>query len=90
MNGETTERTSIRSTPGGVVTGILQAGTIIAFTQEGNWAKLGGSRTGYVNMRSVRIIAEPPPPPPVPSTKVVHTLLIDEQGRISLDGLPYE
>ena len=95
MNGKITEKTSVRSTAGGDVIGMLAVGTFIVFTQEGNWAKLGGSRTGYVNMRSVQVLASdpdvpPPPPPPPTSLKVVHTILVDELGRVSLDGLPYE
>ena len=94
MNGITTERTTIRATPGGDVVGTIPAQTQITFTpQLGSWLLLssagGVARTGYVNARSVKMEPTPPPPPPdTPPTGTTVTNIIKVYSDGSILVIP--
>lgn len=104
MIGATIERTSIRETPGGVVVRSLAANTQVAYIEDiGSWYKVtavdGYAQSGYINARSVKasaVVTPPPvdppidPLPPVTVTGAVHTIVVRDDGKISLDGLGYE
>ena len=67
MTGTTTERTTIRATPGGDVVRTLAAGTKLDFTLDiVSWYKVnsveGTAQAGYINARSVKVDVFTPPP----------------------------
>ena len=88
MTGTTTERTSIRATPGGEVVRQLAAGTKIDFNIDiGSWYKVnsvdGKAQAGYINARSVKVDVFIPPPPPPPAGKVVTNIItVYDDGSI--------
>jgi len=51
----------------------------------GAWVSCG---TNYQYIQLISVVTPPPPPPPTIHAK--HVILIDEFGRMSVDGLPYE
>lgn len=86
MTGTTTERTTIRATPGGDVVRTLAAGTKIDFTLDiGSWYKVnsveGVAQAGYVNARSIKIDTVAPPPPVVTKT-VTNIITVYDDGSI--------
>lgn len=62
-------------------------------TKRDTWLQL---TTGYwvscgTNYQYIQLVnTAPPPPPPAPVVTAKHTILVDELGRLSVDGLPYE
>lgn len=63
----------------------------------GKWIPM--LQNGRMKVRFISTISVPPPPPPppppvpvdpTPSSAPVHRILVNETGKISLDGLPYE
>lgn len=100
MNGVTIDRTAIRSTPGGDIVRSIPAGMSLTFTAElGSWLHVftvdGKPQGGYVNTKSVRVtsgevVTPPVDPPVIPTTNVTHVILVNDTGKISTDGLPYE
>ena len=86
MNGITTERTTIRATPGGDVVRTLAAGTKIDFTLDiGSWYKVnsveGVAQAGYINGRSIKVDVFTPPPPVVTKT-VTNIITVYDDGSI--------
>lgn len=86
MTGITTERTTIRATPGGDVVRTLASGTKIDFTLDiGSWYKVnsveGTAQSGYINARSVKVdvIA---PPPPVATKVITNIITVYDDGSI--------
>jgi hypothetical protein len=83
---------------------LLKGNTITASSNTGTWLRLltrnGAYISGYANSRVGEGMSNgditwrndavvPPPPPPPPGVFVTHTLLIDNTGRISVDGGAY-
>jgi len=86
MIGTTTERTTIRATPGGDVVRTLATGTKIDFnTDIGSWYKVnsveGTAQAGYINARSVKVDVYTPPPPVVTKT-VTNIITVYDDGSI--------
>jgi hypothetical protein len=84
---------------------LYKGNTITASSNSGTWLRLltrnGVYISGYANSRVGEgmtngditwrndAVVPPPPPPPPPGVVVTHTILIDNTGRISVDGGAY-
>jgi hypothetical protein len=101
MNGTaktTTGRIKIFTAFQGVETGkYINALTAFEWkTKQMNWLQLldnswvnCGTSFQYANILTYPSTVVPPPPPPPPGVVVTHTILIDNTGRISVDGGAY-
>jgi len=56
MIGITTERTNVRNGIGGDVTGYIPVNTTITFARLGRWGILTKARSGYINLKSIKIL----------------------------------